>query len=529
MMLSPNWLITEGLNFIRKTPDRNWPGTNMGFTLESHGNRIKDSGYQMVGDALITAGKALELPEKAVRGERFVYYGEFGPWIVNRELASMAAEGKNTQDCIKAMIEQKGDLWDEANRRVMDQISLKTPGSLFVQSVEEGDFTSLPIALLITMFPAGIFPEGELKQRGLSESFNQMWTKAGEGDTTWMADWFNENPEYLARSAINDSPRLMMKKFLLNQIMDYYTGQDAKNKVLFKEHLGEEFIDKILNGDSVDYNALDLEELSRWARMAKGIVPQTTDTAGMQGTLPDKDMPVMYDEQQLLQLNVYFDERDRLYPNQSWQNKAYHNLTTKREKNIYLAKYPELKQYWEWNKAYQTQAPVVKEWLTRNVTETGEAVDPYYGVSKELVDGYRAEKARLFPNSQWLNAEYFAIPSDNYQERRAFISKYPELEQYWNWKNEIEAQSPQLKYYNAQMDAQFMEENAFPVAPADMAPNKIAEALEAMGLNQYVSQDLLDYYVRGKPIPYGSLSYLKNMWEEAGKPDTLMEWIDNLF
>lgn len=529
MMLSPNWLITEGLNFIRKTPDRNWPGTNMGFTLESHGNRIKDSGYQMVGDALITAGKILEKPEKIVRGERFVYYGEFGTYIVNRELANMAAEGKNTQDCIKAMIEQKGDLWDEANRRVMDQISLKTPGSLFVQSVEEGDFTSLPIALLITMFPGGIFPEGELKQRGLSESFNQMWTKAGEGDTTWMADWFNENPEYLARSAINDSPRLMMKKFLLNQIMDYYTSQDAKNKVLFKEHLGKEFIDGILSGDGVDYEALDLEQLTRWARMAKGVVPETADTAGMQGALPDKDMPVMYDEQQLLQLNVYFDERNRLYPNQSWQNKAYHNLTTKREKNIFLAKYPELKQYWEWNKAYQTQAPVVKEWLTRNVTETGEAIDPYYGVSKELVDGYRAEKARLFPNSQWLNAEYFAIPSNNYQERRAFISKYPELEQYWNWKSEIEAQSPQLKYYNAQMDAQFMEENAFPVAPADMAPNKIAEALDAMGLNQYVSQDLLDYYVRGKPIPYGSLSYLKTMWEEAGKPDTLMEWIDNLF
>ena len=529
MMMSPNWLLTEIPAMINKDTQRNWPGTNVGITLESHGNRIKDSGYQMVGDALIAAGKVMEAPEKFVRGDRFVYYGEYGPYIINRELASMAAEGKNTQDCIKAMVEKKGDLWDEANRRVMDQVSLKTPGSLLFQAIEEGDYNSIPLGLLITMFPGGIFPEGELKQRGLSESFNQMWTKAGEGDTTWMAKWFDDNPEYLVRSAINDSPRLMMKKFLVNQIMDYYTSQDTKNKVLFKEHLGKDFIDKILKGDSVDYNALDLEELSRWARMARGEVPNTADTAGMQGTLPDKDMPVMYDEQQLLQLNVYFDERNRLYPNQSWQNKAYHNLTTKREKSIYLAKYPELKQYWEWNNAYQTQAPVVKEFLNRNVTETGETIDPYYGVSKELVDGYRAEKARLFPNSQWLNAEYFAIPSDNYQERRAFISKYPELEQYWNWKNEIEAQSPQLKYYNAQMDAQFMEENAFPVAPADMAPNKIAEALDAMGLNQYVSQDLLDYYVRGKPIPFGSLSYMKDLWEKAGKPDTLMEWIDNLF
>jgi len=529
MILSPNWLITEARAQINNTPERNWPGTNMGFTLQSHGGRIKDSGYQMIGDALIGLGKGLEMPEKAVRGERFVYYGEFGTYIINRELASMAAEGENTEACIKAMIEQKGDLWNKANQRVLDQTSLKTPGSLFVQAAEEGDLTSLPLALLITLFPGGIFPEGELKQRGLSESFNQMWNKAAEGDTTWMADWFNENPEYLARSAINDSPRLMMKKFLLNQIMDYYTAQDSKNKALFKEHLGQDFIDKILSGDDVDYNALELEELTRWARMAKGEVPDTAETAGLQGKLPDKDMPVLYNDQQLLQLNTYFDERKRLYPNQAWQNKAYHNLTTKQEKSIYLAKYPELKQYWEWNKAYQTQVPEVKEFLSRNVTETGEVFDPYYGVNKELVDGYRAEKERLFPNSQWLNAEYFAIPSDNYNARRSFLAQYPELEQYWNWKNEIEAQSPQIKYYNAQMDAQFMEENAFPVAPADMAPNKIAEALEALNLNQYVSQDLLDYYVRGKPIPYGSLSYMKDLWEKAGKPDTLMEWIDNLF
>ena len=529
MIMSPNWLITEGLAKINNTPERNWPGTNMGYALQSHGGRIKDSGYQMVGDVLTGLGKLMELPEKAVRGERFVYYGEFGTYIINRELSSMAAEGYDSEACIKAMIEQKGELWDTANRRVLDQMSMKTPGSFFMQAVEEGDLTSIPLALLITMFPAGIFPEGELKQRGLSESFNEMWTKAGEGDTTWMAEWFDEHPEYLARSAINDSPRLMMKKFLLNQIMEYYTAQDSKNKNLFKEHLGEEFIDKVFSGESVDYDALDLEELTRWARMAKGQVPETPDTIGMQSALPEKDMPVIYDEQQLLELNTYFDERKRLFPDQGWQNKAYHNLTTKREKNIYLAKYPELKQYWEWNKAYQAQAPVVTEWLNRNVTETGETFDPYYGVSKELVDGYRAEKERLFPNSQWLNAEYFAIPSDNYNARRAFLAQYPELEQYWNWRNEVEAQSPQLKYYNAQMDAQFMEENAFPVAPADMAPNKIAEALEALGLNQYVSQDLLDYYVRGKPIPYGTLSYMKMLWEEAGKPDTLMEWIDNLF
>lgn len=529
MMMSPNWALTETDAWLNNKTQRNMPMTNLGFTLESHGDRIKGNGYDIVGDALMNIGEWAQWPEKKIRGERFVYYDKHGVELVMRELSNMAAEGRPANECLTAMIEQKGDLWTEASERVRDQFSLKTPGSLLVQAMEEGDISSIPLGLVVTMFPAGIFPEGELTQLGLKEEFQSAWTKAGEGDAIDLKEWFEEHPEYLVRTAINDSPRLKMKKYLVNQIMDYYTGQEDQNKALFKEHLGPVFIDKILSEEPVDYDALDIEELTRWARMAKGNVPGTEETRGLQKALPEKDMPVLYDDNQINIINTYYEERERLFPNLSWQNKAYHNLNSAREKAVYLAKYPELKQYWEWNDIYKKNEPVIKEWTERNVDTVSQDYDPYYGISPEIIEGYKAEKAKLFPNAQWLNAEYFAIPSDEYQARKDFIAQHPELDAYWTWKKDVEAQSPQIKYYNAQQDAKYEAENAFPVAPADLAPNKIAEALDAMGILPYVQQDLISYYIHGKPIPYGSLSYMKDMWEKEGSPDTLMEYIDNLF
>lgn len=529
MMMSPNWLLTEVDALINKKPLRNTPMTNLGFTLESHGDRVKGNGYEIIGDALLNIGKAMQWPEKKIRGERFIAYDKHGVELVMRELSNMAAEGRNSQECLTAMIEQKGPLWIEASERVRDQVSLKTPTSLLAQAMEEGDLTSVPLGLLITMFPAGIFPEGELAQLGLKEEFQSAWTKAGEGDAVDLNAWFDEHPEYLVRSAINDSPRLKMKKYLLNQIMDYYTGQDDKNKALFKEHLGPAFIDKILSGGPVDYDALDIEEMTRWARMAKGNVPETAETAGLTKALPDRDMPNLLTEEEVQLVSTYYEERDRLFPNRSWQTKAYQNLASSREKAVYLAKYPELKQYWAWAEAYKKNVPAITKWTERNADPNQEEYDPYYGINPEIIEGYKREKNSMFPNAQWLNAEYFAIPSDNYNARKQFIAQHPELEAFWTWKKDVEAQSPQIKYYNAQQDAKYEAENAFPVAPADMAPNKIAEALDAMGIDPYVQQDLISYYIQGKPIPYGSLSYLKDMWEKEGSPDTLMEYIDNLF
>jgi hypothetical protein len=532
MLMSPNWLLTETDAWLNDRTQRNQPMTNLGFTLQSHGDRIKGNGYEIVGDALIKVGEGLQLPEKKLRGDRFIYYDKHGTELIMRELSNMAAEGTPTNDCLTAMIEQKGELWDEASGRVRDQFSLKTPGSLLAQAMEEGDLTSIPLGLLLTMFPAGIFPEGELKQKGLYNDFQEVIRKADAGDPTAMADWFDEHPEYLVRSAINDSPKLKLKKYFINQIMDYYTSEDPKNKTLFKEHLGDAFIDKILNGEDkdTDYNALSLEELASWARMAKAEIPDTPDTSGYLSPLPESQMPKLLNDDQLLEINTYFDERNRLFPNHEWQNRAYHNQATSKEKSIFLAKYPELKYYWEWNKAYKNDSPALKEWLERNTDPvTQQSFDPYYGVDPEIIDGYRAQKAQAFPNSQWLNQEYWGIPEENSGARRAFLKKYPELPAYWDWKKEVEAQFPQIKYYNSQVDIKYQAEEAFPVNPADMPPNKIAEALDALDFNEYVTQDLLNYYVFGMPIPYGSMSYLKQVWENAGKPDTLMKYIDNLF
>lgn len=539
MMMTPNWLINEVEAKVtgRKLP--NMPLTNLGLTIQSQGDtigiavgkadpKLGDS----IKDILTWTGKRFEGPEKLIRGSNFAYYGEWGNWLVKRELSNMAAEGKPVDAIMRSMIEQKGDLWAEASKRVRDQVAMKTPGNLLARTIEEGEYANMPWALVATLFPAGIFPQGELEQLGLKADMQKAWDVAAQtGDKTMMNDWFRAHPEYNARAALNDDDRTMLKKFLVNQIMDAYTSEANINKSLIKAHLGDDFLNKILNPDSasgrIDYKALDLNKLVDWARTLKKEIPITEET--MQLPIQGEKIAT-YSPEEIAELNTWFQEREAKYPQHAELNEQYSNLTNDRDKKIFLAKYPELKEYWDYAKAYREAHPTVKTWSAKYANPDEVAHDPYYGLDPAKIQGYYDYKQANFPNVGWLNTEYFQIPEKNYAAKRAFLNKYPELKNYWDWKDAAEQADPEYLYYNQMQDAMYTKKDIEVRKPADLKPGQIAKALAVMEMDDFVKQDLLDYYVRGTELPFGTRAYLQDLWEQRGKPGSdFQEFIDNLF
>lgn len=539
MMMSPNWLISEVEGRITGKPKANMPQTNLGLTIQSHadtiGNAIGKSNPK-IGDAikniLTTTGKAFEWSEKTIRGSNFSYYGEWGPWLVKRELSNMAAEGKDVTAVQRAMIEMKGDLWAEASKRVRDEVSLKTPGSLFARTIEEGEYSNMPWAIVATLFPNGIFPEGEMNQLGLKADMLKGWDLAAQtGDKSVMDTWFKEHPEYMARAALNDDDPTMLKKFLVNQIMDAYTGEANINKSLIKAHLGDDFLNKILNPDNksgrIDYKALDLQKLVDWARTLKREIPITEETMKLpiQG-----DKIATYTPEEITELTTFFDDREVKYPQHQELNDRYALLQTEKEKDIFLAKYPELQEYWNYAKDYRATHPTVKAWADKYADPNEVAHDPYFGLDPAKIQGYYDYKQTTFPNVGWLNTEYFKIGEKDYAAKNSFLVKHPELKAYWDWKDLAEKGDPEYLYYNKMQDAMYTKKDIEARTPADLKPAQVAQALAVIELDSFVKQDLLDYYVRKTELPFGTKAVLRALWEERGKPGSSFEdFVDNLF
>lgn len=539
MMMTPNWLINEVEARITGRKQPNQPLTNVGLTMQSHADTISAAigqGDTKVGDAihdaLTWAGKAFEQPEKLIRGNNFAYYGKWGEWLVKRELANMAAEGVPVMEIRKSMIEKRGDLWAQASKRVRDQVSLKTPGSLLARTIEEGEYVNMPWAIVATLFPNGIFPEGEMTQLGLKEDMLKAWDVAAQtGDKTLMNDWFKAHPEYMARAALNDDDDTMLKKFLVNQIMDAYTSEANINKSLIKAHLGNDFLNKILDPDTangkIDYKALDTEKLVDWARTLRKEIPITEETAQMNNPVGEIKK---YSPEEITELTTFFDQREALFPDHAQLNEHYANLQTEKEKTIFLAKYPEIKEYWDWARQYRERHPTVKAWSEKYSDPDQIAQDPYYGLEPAKIQAYYDYKAQNFPNVTWLNTEYFEIDEKDYAGKKAFLAKYPELKAYWDWKDKAEAADPEYLYYNQMQDAMVTKKSFTEKIPADLKPAQVAQALAVLDMDNFVKQDLLDYYVRGTELPFGTTAYLKDLWEQRGKPGSSFDnFIDNLF
>lgn len=516
MMLSPSLWITE---MFGDKPAENWPSTKTGTAVRALGKKVPGI-LGPVSDMLATA---LEAPEKFVRKNNFAYYGEYGDYKVNRMIANMVADGTFDYDRgMLAMINKSGPDYDLATQRLENELSMKVAGSALADTIAAQEWTQIPLATLVTLFPGGLYPIGEEEGMQLKEQMTAAWEELGKGNPYPINNFFNEHEGHLVRTGINDGPELQMKKFLAHNIREKYDALDPVNKGLVKVQLGEGFVSSLLSG-SIDYEKLTKQDLTIWLDALGGKVPETEVIPQTQRVAPN-----VFTDGEVKEITTYLDMRERLYPNHAWLQQNYGELANEMARKKYLAKFPELKHYWDWNRKYKYDHPIIGEWSSYyGNSDVGTTYqDPYFGLDKNVIQGYLDEKRQRFPDLEWQQEVYFSLPTD--EERYAFADANPSLIEAWDWDKAVVANNPTVEMYKQLKEAQYNMASNSPGTPK--TPAQVSKNLALLDIHPFAIQELVIRHSTGAALSAGTKAELLRLFRSLGSPGGKLEdWIDSLF
>jgi peptidoglycan hydrolase-like protein with peptidoglycan-binding domain len=354
MMMTPSLFWTTGQNLLNGRPDKisTLPVTRTASALET---ATKGTFAEGLGKL---AGLAA-WPERKLRGAAGLSeFGQWGDWYVDRQIANMAAEGLITsQAAAQAMIERSGPVYDQAYQRVRYEQMLLVPGAAVTQLAAQGNLTGAIQAVPTLVFGGSLFPEGELRLRGLVDDFRRALEARDDGDDEALDKFFTDHPEYEARLALNDPPEERLKQFLISEVWDRYSQLERPNRSRATGQMGDKFRDAFLNRETRSYDSITIEELARWSQMLGGAVPATEETAPV---IENPEPPVeLYPPQLAQQIIEYQDERRERFPNYYAVQQLYFSIpeTDRAGRKRVLQRFPQLKEYWDWKRAYEETHP----------------------------------------------------------------------------------------------------------------------------------------------------------------------------
>jgi hypothetical protein len=222
----------------------------------------------------------------------------------------------------------------------------------FVQGVSQAIMTA-PVSL----FGAGLLPEGELEFRGLKQEWNDAWKMKDAGDDKAITAFFDEHPEYEAYLAKGKKPEERLRSFLVGSIWDSYMALGATDRKAFTADAGEIFKQSFLDTETRSYDALDINQLVAWNQMLGSEIPKTDATAA---GIADPAAAVQPFDPAISEItDAYYKDRAELYPKYYEEQAAYFLIpeADKSRRLAYLTKHPDLKKYWDWNKAWKEDNP----------------------------------------------------------------------------------------------------------------------------------------------------------------------------
>ncbi|HPS40275.1 MAG TPA: hypothetical protein PL124_12720, partial [Candidatus Cloacimonadota bacterium] len=238
--------------------------------------------------------------------------------------------------------------------------------------------------------------------------------------------------------------------------------------------------------------------------------------------------PDIFNDDEVKQITTYMDLREQLYPNHAWLQQNYGQLVNELDRKKYLAKFPELKRYWDWNRKYKHDHPIIGEWSSYygnpNVGDSYQ--DPFYGLDKKVIQGYLDEKRQRFPDQEWQQEVYFSLPTD--EERYAFIDANPSLADAWEWDQAITATNPSVAMYKQLKEAQYNMASNEP--GTEKTPAQVSKNLALLDIHPFAIQELVISHSTGDPLSAGTRAELLRLFQSMGEPGSNFEdWIDSLF
>lgn len=358
-MLGPAWYLTTPYKLLKGQQEQ-VGSTPLLNTTRAIDTVTQGTWAQPIGDLIGMIGK----PEEMIRQKlNMPEFGEYGDYYVDRQLANMVADGEITSDEAQtAMIERQGANFDAARERVKMELAMRVPGaSALLVGLTADNFTDGVKRMAMTspasLFGAGLLPAGELEYRGLKQEWNAAWKQYDAGNKEAINEFFAEHPEYEAYLAKGKKPEERLRSYLVGQIWDGYMALGETDRKQARAEMGDAFMRDFVNPETRSIDNLDVDTLARWAQMLNRNVPKTTATAP---ALEMPSQPVQQFDPQISRItDKYFADRKALFPNYYAEQQGYYNIpeTDKAERMKYLTNHPQLREYWDWNKAYKTKYP----------------------------------------------------------------------------------------------------------------------------------------------------------------------------
>jgi hypothetical protein len=445
-------------------------------------------------------------PEAAIR--KSLGYHPFNKWddyYVDRMLVNMAADGViSSTDAKTAMIQRTGDAFEEARIRV----GMERSGG--------------PAGVLIGLagFPVHTYPEGEETVRKEQDEYAAAWaeydrlvsdpTFEGNAYKTVFDPFYDKYPEYEARVALFAKPEERLNRFLQDSVWDKYYSLTRVEQEFLKESLPDfarDFVDK-----DTRLETQSVEKMALWLKLmggdpVGGLDPKDANTVPLnfpdkttaniaQGFYDGRDrmFPQWYElSQQYFEVpdgrqyvappavNAYVQERDKLFGQEIFdiQNQYYalKDAGDKAGAKAYLNANPELKQYWDWKNANQTEE--VKAYLAG--------------------DG--------------------AITKSN---KSIWLDQHPQYKVYLNWRNDYLKRNPQIVPY---------------VTDTDKRPNWYSDEMAAPGLPDltwdewrgnlgWTLSNIVLETQYGEPLPDVARTQLQKVADGYGWTGSLDEFAD---
>jgi len=405
------------------------------------GNAIKTltSDIPMVSTLGSFVGDAMTIPERALRklyGFDYDEFGQYGDQQIRLQIAEMCAEGKiNEVDALNAMVEKSGTIWDMAADRQRKINEIRVPGFAGAEGVKQlvqgnTDFGSALGGMVLSLLGGGsVFPEGEKTLREMKASRDQAAIDSANGDINAWNRWYDENPEYVTRTAAyKNDPEELLKYVLYQHITNAYYAEPYERQVDIANQMGAEFRAAIINKDTRNYEAVPTEKLAEWNARLGGKNPHigSIDVKGVERVMRMSDQAVDVVQQ-------YNEIKETQFPGISTIQDIYYSLPADQQKD-FLDAVPVLKNYWEWNRTYKEDHPEVKEWMDKRSERYNE--DTYYNsyaalsdytkqeldyakaTGKEISETARYEMERTykkFANSSFMSFEDYIKGMQNYK------------------------------------------------------------------------------------------------------------------
>jgi hypothetical protein len=481
LIMSPSLPIQWGSQWMRGQKDQisQLPATRLIQNVSGALGANQGRGFNIEGPLRRTLG----LPE----------YDRYYDYNIDRAISDMIAEGALTpEEGELAMVDQAGDAYLRAQQRVAQEKRIEYLGA--------------PLG-------ADLFPEGEQRQRALKLEYDkarEAWLGGQEGALT---DFFDKYPEYSSRMQLfMDDPEERLRFFLRSSIWEAWFNLPELHQKQLVEQLGDPFTQAFLNKDTRSYDAIDTPTLAQWARVMKGVVPETApETPEAQVELAGEEETAAY--------QAFVEERDKRFPNiGELLQIMYEAPEEDREK--FRRQYPWINDYYKWRNQQFAEHPEILPYALSEKSEM-------HGVPQDiqvLYYQYQTQRDKMFPAIFDIQEQYFSLPK---QQRKAFRQQHPELPAYWEWRREFMRQYPNLIPYI--MSEESLAEAVLGEDSGGSTSQRGYSGVDISLMDPALVRMLNAHYMFGEPLGDGAQKALQLMWENLGKPGkNFSEFIDDI-